>query len=82
MTNKTQSMTEGAEALSERIHTVQCINWTLSKGYDRLIDRMSPQKGNIHAMKIMSKDETLSLLDKLHTLQSSVRALEQNTGQI
>ena len=29
----------------------------------------------------MSKDETLSLLDRLHTLESSMRALEQNTGQ-
>ena len=35
----------------------------------------------MHAIKIMSKDETLSLLDRLHTLESSVRALEQNTGQ-
>ena len=35
----------------------------------------------MHAMKIMSKDETLSLLDKLHTLESSMKALEQNTGQ-
>ena len=29
----------------------------------------------------MSKDEILSLLDKFHTLESSVRALEQNTRQ-
>ena len=35
----------------------------------------------MHAIKIISKDETLSLLDRLHTLESSVRALEQNTGQ-
>ena len=35
----------------------------------------------MHAIKIMSKDETLSLLDRLHTLESSMRALEQNTGQ-
>ena len=35
----------------------------------------------MHAIKIMSKDETLFLLDRLHTLKSSMRALEQNTGQ-
>ena len=81
LTNKTQSMTEGAETLSERIRIVECINQTLSKGYDRLADRMSFQEGNMHAIKIISKDETLSLLDKLHTLESSVRALEQNIGQ-
>ena len=75
-------MTEGAETLSERIHTVECINQTLLKGFDRLTDRMSFQEGNIHAIKIMSKDETLFLLDRLHTLESSMRALEQNTGQI
>ena len=46
-----------------------------------MTDRMSIQEGNMHVMKIMSKDETLSLLDRLHTLEFSVRALEQNTGQ-
>ena len=30
-------------------------------------------------MKIMSKDETL--MDRHHTLESSMRTLEQNTGQ-
>ena len=74
-------MTESAETSSERIHTVECINRTLSKGYDRLTDRMSLQKGNMHSMKIMFKDETLSLLDRLYTLQSSMRTLEQNTGE-
>ena len=57
-------MTEGAETLSERIHTVECINWTLSKSYDRLTDRMFLQEGNEHAIKIMSKDEMLSLLER------------------
>ena len=41
LTNKTQSMTEGAEALSERIHIVVCINQILSKGYGRLTGRLS-----------------------------------------
>ena len=31
-------------------------------------------------MTIMPKDEILSLMDRLHTLESSMRALEQNTG--
>ena len=35
----------------------------------------------MHTIEIISKDEMLSLLDKFHTLESSVRALEQNTGQ-
>ena len=46
-----------------------------------MIDRMSLQEGNMHTIKIMSKDEMLSLLGKLHTLESSMRILEQNTGQ-
>ena len=46
-----------------------------------MTDRMSIQEGTIYAMKIMSKDEILSLMDRLHTLESSMRALEQNTGQ-
>ena len=49
-------MTEGAETLSDRIHTVECINRTLLNGYDRLTERISLQKGNVHAIKIMSKD--------------------------
>lgn len=35
----------------------------------------------MHTIKVMYKDETLSLLDKFHILESSERALEQNTGQ-
>ena len=81
LVHKTQSTTVGVETLFERIFTVECINWTLSKGYDRLTDRMSLQEGNIHALKIMSKDEILFLTDRLHNLESSMRVLEQNTGQ-
>ena len=53
--------------------------WTLPKGYGRLTDRMFLQEGNMHAIKIMSKDDTLSVLDRLHTLEYSMRELEQNT---
>ena len=81
MAHKTQSMTVGAEILFERIHSVECINCTLSNVYDRMTDRMSLQESNMCTIKIMSKDETLSLLDRLHTLESSMRALEQNIGQ-
>lgn len=81
LTHKIQSMTVGAETLFERIQTTKCINGTLSKGYDRLIGRMSIQEGTIHAISIMSKDEILSLTNKLHTLESSVKALEHNSGQ-
>ena len=35
----------------------------------------------MHAIKIMSKDEMLFLLEKFHSLEFSVRALKQNTGQ-
>ena len=35
----------------------------------------------MHSIKIMSKDEMLSLLDRFHTLEFSMRALEENTGQ-
>lgn len=78
---KTQSMTVGAKTLFERIHTVDCINQTLSKRYDRLNDRMSLQEGNIHAIKTIFKNKILFLMDRLHTLDSSMRTLEQNTGQ-
>ena len=46
-----------------------------------MTDRMSLREGNMYAIKIMSKDETLSLLDRLHTLESSMRALQQKTEQ-
>ena len=58
-------MTVGTETLFKRICSAECINQTLLKGYDRLIDRMSLQKGNVHAINIMSKDEILTLLDRI-----------------
>ena len=48
LTNKTQSMTEGAKTLTERICTVECINCTLSNDYDIFTDRMSLQEVNMH----------------------------------
>ena len=49
MTRNLQSMTVNAETLAERIITIECENRTLSKGYDRLIDRISIQEGTVHA---------------------------------
>ena len=57
---KLQSLSVGSETLSERIKTAECDNRILSKGYDRLADRLSIQEGTIHAMKIISKDELFS----------------------
>ena len=70
LTNKTQSMTEGAETVSERIHAVKCINQNLLNSCYRLVDRVPLQEVNIYAIEFMFKDETLSLLDRLHTLES------------
>ena len=43
--NKTQSMTEGAETLTERIHIVECIIIRdLLNRYDILMDRVSLRK--------------------------------------
>ena len=81
MTHNLQSMTVSAETLAERIITIECENRTLSKGYDRLIDRISIQEGTVHAMRIMSKEEMVSLTNKLHTLESKMKALEHNTRQ-
>ena len=81
MTCNLQSMTVSAETLAERIITIECENRTLSKGYDRLIDRISIQEGTVHAMRIMSKEDIVSLTDKLHALESLMKALEHNTGQ-
>ena len=73
MTNlmdKTQSMMEGTETLSERIHALECINKNMLNSNDRLTHRVSLQKGNIYAVEIMSKDEMLSLLGRLHIMES------------
>ena len=67
--------------LSERICAVEFNNQNLLKSYDRLTDMVSLQEINMYAIKIMFTNETLSLLNKFHTLESSMRALEQNTGQ-
>ena len=76
LAHKTQSMTVGAKILCERICTVECLNQTLSKRYDRLIDRISLQEGNMPDIKIKNKNETFSLLDRLHTFESSMSRLE------
>ncbi|KAM7320155.1 hypothetical protein ACRRTK_020598 [Alexandromys fortis] len=78
---KLQSLSVGTETLTERIKTAECDNQILSKAYDRLAERLSIQEGTVYAIKIMSKDEMLSLMDKLHTLESSMKALEHNSGQ-
>ena len=75
------SMLKGAETLSERIHAADFNNQNLLKSYDKLTDKLSLQEGNKDAIKIISKDESLSLLDKFHTLELSMRVLEQNTEQ-
>ena len=51
-------MTEGDKTISERIYTVECINWTLLKSYDKLTKRISLQEGNMNAMKFLPKNET------------------------
>ena len=81
LARKLQSLSVGAEILPERIQTAECINRTSSKEYERLMDRILIQEVTIYAMKIMYKGEILSLMDKLHTLKSLMKALEQNTGQ-
>ena len=78
MTRNLQSMTVNAETLAERIITIEWENQTLSKGYDRLIDRISIQEGTVHAMRIMSKEDIVSLTDKLHALELSMKAIMSN----
>ena len=63
MTLNLQPMTISAETLTESIKTIECENQTLSKGYDRLIDRISIQEGTVHAMRIMSKKDMVSLTE-------------------
>lgn len=43
--DQTQSMVEGEETLSERIHAVECIKQNLLNSYDRLMDRVSVHRG-------------------------------------
>ena len=74
MTRNLQSMTVSAETLAERIITIECENRTLSKGYDRLIDRISIQEGTVHAMRIMSKEDIVSLTDKLYAFFDNSKA--------
>ena len=50
------------------------------KSYDRLADRVSLQDGNLHTIQIMSKDEVLSLKEKLQTLESHVQNQHQRLG--
>ena len=63
-------MSKGSETLSEISCAVELNNWNLLKNYDRLTDKVSLQKVNMQLIKIMFKDEMLSLLDKFHTLES------------
>ena len=67
MTDKIKSMSKGAEKLSERIHTVKFDNQNLLKCHDRLADGTSLQDDNPHTIQVMSKNEVLSLKEKLQT---------------
>ena len=62
LTDKIQSVSKGAETLSERIHAAEFNNQNPLKTYARLTDKVSLQGGNVCAIKIMAEDVTLSLL--------------------
>ena len=68
---------KGTEKLAERIHNVEFDNKNLLKSYARLADKVSLQDGNLHAIQIMSKNEMLSLKEKLQTLESHVKNEDQ-----
>lgn len=57
-------MQKDVEKLFERIHTFKFNNLNLVKSYKTLTGRVYLQKGNMQAIHIMSKNETLSLLKK------------------
>lgn len=63
MTDKIQSISMYYETLKKGIerlfHTVKVDNQNLLKCYDKLSDRSSLQKGNLHAIQIISKDEKI-----------------------
>ena len=68
-------MMVSAEILAERNKTIECENRTLLNRYDRLIDRIFKQEDTVHAMRIISKEGMLSLKDKLHAVESSLRVI-------
>lgn len=48
-------MSKGTAKLSERINTAEFENQIQLKSYDKLVDRVSPQEGNLHTIQIISK---------------------------
>ena len=79
--NTTERYSINLTELSEIICAVEFNKWNLLESYDRLTDKVSLQEGNMHAIEIMSTNEILSLLDKFDSLESSMKALKQKTGQ-
>ena len=49
----------------------------MSESYDKLTEKLFLQDGNLHAIQVMSKDEMLSLKEKLQTLESHVQNEDQ-----
>ena len=63
------------------IRSVEFTNQNLLKSYDMLMDKVSLQKGNVHVIQVISKNEMLSLLDKFLTLESYVQNKEQKLNK-
>ena len=81
MTDKIESISKGTRKLSERIHTVEFDNQKLSKSYDKLTEKMHLQEdGNLHDIQVKSKEEMLSLKEKIQTLESQVQNEDQRLG--
>ncbi|CAO2628536.1 E3 ubiquitin-protein ligase NEDD4, partial [Lemmus lemmus] len=63
----------------ERFYNAECLVKNLSQGYEKLNDRLTSTEGNVYSLKVCTKDEMMSVMDKLRDLESSTRTLEQNT---
>ena len=46
-----------------------------------LMDKVSLQKGNVHVIQVISKNEMLSLLDKFLTLESYMQNKDQKLNK-
>ena len=92
LTDKIQSMPQGADKLSERIYTLEFDNQNLLKSYNKLTDRVSFLESNLYTIEAISMDGKIFLMEKFHTIElyvhnedqrlcESVKSLEIFTGQ-
>lgn len=68
-----KTLQNSTDRFSEKIQTLEIDYQNLLKRFEKLADRTSFLEDNLHATQTITKDENLSLMEKIKDLESYVQ---------